>query len=818
MTAESERQILLLMLLAQVCSLHDPTPRTFTVHVLSLFERGILDRDSIRFLFDLGLVPTAVAASLESVSGRQLLPPTPPSKTSISRANLDTSDTGAIVPFSVRNKSCSTMHSVAAAAAGRLLSHRNNFNNEANLLQTNTFQPKTEYDEKITTEHPKHEKPPSEILSSERDDTRQLIRAARDDVRRAQEASAIRMHLQHQESESYGFAPSITTGTPSTHPNAATSTSASNVTAGPSTSFSWSVEHHPLSLSRYKREFDQTKLLASGSFGSVYRATNRLDGRDYAIKRVIFSAEGYRNDAVQMVVREVRCLAQCDHPNVVRYYTSWLEPSWMTGGGEEINVPDDLADRHTQQKMLKDLRRLVYQGASSAGARGTFHAKSSETPKAGHAEPPSTYSGYGLTFDRSPGEPSGTSNWDDLPSHPKSLDDSITTGGYGDSGFSDDNDSDCSEWTADISSDNWGQRDFSSRPSRTGTTTIDHGRQEQQQQRRRSNVGLTSTAAYQYQICLFIQMQLCHPTNLADWIRHRNGNNRTLSWDKQHYHQSADIFRQVASGLAHVHSRGIIHRDLKPANVFASDGGSFKIGDFGLSKLLLDTNHVSQHHRTSSTDLIVLPVPDPHQWAGTNHTAGIGTASYAAPEQIDTEVYGPEADIFSLGLILLELFEQFQSEHERAVAFRDCRAGRLPSGLIQNHNSVANLVLWCTRHCPRDRPTAKEVLAKAESLVNIEPFVVVDDEVKRLREELNKRNAEMERYKALLSEKDRTIDELQRKQSSLSLALRNQESVHCEDEEDVSKVAASQTLELKNGVHQISAIPGDDGEEEEDDY
>lgn len=58
-----ERQILLLMLLAQVCALTDPTPRTFTVHVLELFERGILDRDSIVFLFDLGLVPSTTGSA-----------------------------------------------------------------------------------------------------------------------------------------------------------------------------------------------------------------------------------------------------------------------------------------------------------------------------------------------------------------------------------------------------------------------------------------------------------------------------------------------------------------------------------------------------------------------------------------------------------------------------------------------------------------------------------------------------------------------------------------------------------------------------------
>jgi hypothetical protein len=45
------------MLLAQVCSLHDSTPRTFVIHVLSLYERGVLEEESIQFLFDLNLVP-----------------------------------------------------------------------------------------------------------------------------------------------------------------------------------------------------------------------------------------------------------------------------------------------------------------------------------------------------------------------------------------------------------------------------------------------------------------------------------------------------------------------------------------------------------------------------------------------------------------------------------------------------------------------------------------------------------------------------------------------------------------------------------------
>ncbi|WP_410628357.1 serine/threonine-protein kinase [Amycolatopsis sp. cmx-8-4] len=85
---------------------------------------------------------------------------------------------------------------------------------------------------------------------------------------------------------------------------------------------------------------------------------------------------------------------------------------------------------------------------------------------------------------------------------------------------------------------------------------------------------------------------------------------------------------RLAEALAHVHARNIVHRDLKPTNVLLGPDGPV-LTDFG-------TAHALDATRITGTGLVT------------------GTAAYLAPEQILGEAAGPSADIYALGLILLE--------------------------------------------------------------------------------------------------------------------------------------------------------------------
>jgi serine/threonine-protein kinase len=108
--------------------------------------------------------------------------------------------------------------------------------------------------------------------------------------------------------------------------------------------------------------------------------------------------------------------------------------------------------------------------------------------------------------------------------------------------------------------------------------------------------------------------------------------------------EALPIARQIAEALEYAHERGIIHRDLKPANIKITPEGRVKVLDFGLAKALSAERAVADP--ASSPTLTM---------RATMAGVILGTAAYMSPEQARGAAADKRSDIWSYGVVLLEM-------------------------------------------------------------------------------------------------------------------------------------------------------------------
>lgn len=172
-----------------------------------------------------------------------------------------------------------------------------------------------------------------------------------------------------------------------------------------------------------------------------------------------------------------------------------------------------------------------------------------------------------------------------------------------------------------------------------------------------------------------------------------------LKEQKLNTQQILNIVRPVADALSYAHARGVLHRDVKPSNILIDNEGHVYLSDFGLARI------AQSGESTASQDMM------------------IGSPHYLSPEQAKSEPVDERTDVYSLGVVLYEMFVgrvPFKAETTYATILAHINDPPPPPRSLNPKvpPAVEQVILKALAKNPNDRyPSVREMMRALENAV-----------------------------------------------------------------------------------------------------
>lgn len=418
--------------------------------------------------------------------------------------------------------------------------------------------------------------------------------------------------------------------------------------------------------------FSDIQRIGTGGCGIVYKGLNKSDGVTYAIKsqKFQFRPKTYfmANQICALLLKEAKVQARLDHDNVCRYYNAWLDKK-LVPCSDCTSHADDLVQHNDD----------AVEGSSSSkngsNSKNGYHSKNGTNSNKDSCSSKISYNGSysskgGIEDELNStigGEEDGNQTEDEEDGYERDNFELEAT--FEELGFTMEDGLDEDEEHLD------------------NNIIVKELKQRKTEKSVLKGFGVSAKSAVCFQVTVYIQMKWYDGNTLENYIRER----KCIDVER-----NIAMIRELVQGLSYIHSKNLVHRDIKPSNIFLNDTGNIKIGDFGLAKdsWAANDDHV-QYNNQQLNHVDVLNIQD--------GTIGVGTPLYSSPEQLSGKPSGPHCDIYSLAIVIYEMFTVFHTQMERHMAITELRKGNVT--LLHNYPYVASFITQLMQ----DRPSCETI-------------------------------------------------------------------------------------------------------------